>query len=35
VRFYRLTPAGLKQLEAEKSDYERLTRAIQAILQKA
>jgi transcriptional regulator len=35
VRFYKLTPAGLKQLEAEKSDYERLTRAIQAILQKA
>ena len=35
VRFYRLTPAGRKQLEAERSDYERVTRAIQAVLRTA
>jgi PadR family transcriptional regulator, regulatory protein PadR len=35
VRFYRLTPAGRKQLEAEQSDYERVTRAIQAVLRTA
>ena len=35
VRFYKITKAGLKQLEAEASDYDRLTKAIQAILQKA
>ena len=35
VRFYRITKAGMKQLEAEASDYDRLTKAIQAILQKA
>jgi PadR family transcriptional regulator, regulatory protein PadR len=35
VRFYRLTPAGRKQLETEQSDYERVTRAIQAVLRTA
>jgi transcriptional regulator len=34
VRFYKITKAGLKQLEAEASDYDRLNKAIQAILQK-
>src|SRR5579863_10629777 len=29
VRFYRLTAAGRKQLEAELSDYERVHKAIQ------
>src|SRR5882672_2776869 len=29
VRFYRLTPAGRKQLEAEIESYERVTEAIQ------
>ena len=32
VRFYELTRAGLKQLEAELSDYERQTKAIRAVL---
>ena len=35
VRFYKLTKAGLKQLEAEASDYDRLAKAIQSILEKA
>ena len=35
VRFYKITRSGAKQLEAEASDYDRLTKAIQAILQKA
>jgi PadR family transcriptional regulator PadR len=35
VRFYKITRAGVKQLEAEACDYDRLTKAIQAILQKA
>ena len=35
VRFYKITKTGLKQLEAEAMDYDRLNRAIQAILQKA
>lgn len=35
VRFYKITKAGLKQLDAEASDYDRLTKAIQAILEKA
>ena len=35
VRFYKLTRIGLKQLEAEATDYDRLNRAIQAILDKA
>ena len=35
VRFYKITKAGEKQLEAEASDYDRLTKAIQAILHKA
>jgi len=35
VRFYKLTKDGLKQLDAETSDYVRLNKAIQAILQKA
>src|ERR1017187_4126521 len=35
VRFYRLTPAGRKQLEAGLSEYERLHEAIQAVLRTA
>jgi transcriptional regulator len=35
VRFYRLTPAGRKQLEAELSDYGRVHEAIQAVLRMA
>jgi len=35
VRFYRLTPEGLKRLERERSDYAHATAAIQAILQRA
>ena len=35
VRFYRLTRDGAAQLEAEVSDYNRLTRAIQAVLRTA
>ena len=35
VRFYRLTPAGKKQLEAELADYGRTSEAIQAVLRGA
>jgi len=35
VRFYRLTPAGKKQLAAELDDYTRTTEAIQAVLKLA
>jgi transcriptional regulator len=35
VRFYSLTPAGRKQLEAELSDYDRVTEAIQTVLRTA
>ena len=35
VRFYRLTPAGQHQLEAELSDYDRVTQAIQSVLRTA
>jgi len=35
VRFYRLTPAGRKQLEAEMSGYHRVHEAIQSVLQTA
>ncbi len=35
VRFYRLTPAGRKQLETEISDYERMNAAIRAVLRTA
>jgi transcriptional regulator len=35
VRFYRLTPAGRKQLEAEMGDYERVNAAIRAVLRTA
>ncbi len=35
VRFYRLTAAGRKQLEAELEDYDRLTEAIKAVLRTA
>lgn len=35
VRFYRLTPAGQKQLEAELTDYARVTEAIQSVLRTA
>jgi PadR family transcriptional regulator len=35
VRFYRLTPAGRKQLEVEISDYERVNAAIRAVLRTA
>jgi transcriptional regulator len=35
VRFYRLTAAGRKQLEAELAEYGRVQDAIQAVLRKA
>ena len=35
VRFYRLTPAGRKQLEAELSQYDRVNEAIQSVLRTA
>jgi PadR family transcriptional regulator len=35
VRFYRLTPAGRKQLEAEMSAYDRMHEAIQSVLRTA
>jgi len=35
VRFYRLTPAGRKQLDAELSAYDRVHEAIQAVLRTA
>ncbi len=35
VRFYRLTPAGQKQLQAELNDYDRVTQAIQSVLRTA
>jgi transcriptional regulator len=35
VRFYRLTPGGRKQLDAEISDYERMNAAIRAVLRTA
>ncbi len=35
VRFYKLTPLGKKQLEAELSDYDRVTQAIQSVLRTA
>ena len=35
VRFYSITLAGRQQLEAELSDYDRVTEAIQAILRTA
>lgn len=35
VRFYRLTAEGRKQLETELSEYDRLHKAIQAVLRTA
>ena len=35
VRFYRLTLAGRKQLDAEVSNYDRISEAIQTILRTA
>jgi PadR family transcriptional regulator PadR len=35
VRFYRLTPAGRRQLETEMNDFDRVLAGIQAVLQKA
>jgi len=35
VRFYRLTPAGRKQLETEMGDYERVNAAIRTVLRSA
>ena len=35
VRFYSLTAAGRKQLQAELSDYGRVTQAIQTVLRTA
>jgi len=35
VRFYRLTTAGRKQLDAEISDYERMSAAIRSVLRTA
>jgi PadR family transcriptional regulator PadR len=33
VRSYRMTPKGLKQLESEQDDYQRMANAITAILE--
>jgi transcriptional regulator len=35
VRFYKLTRDGIRQLEAESAQYDRQTKAIQAILRTA
>ena len=35
VRFYRLTPAGRKQLDSELADYERAHTAIRSVLRMA
>jgi PadR family transcriptional regulator PadR len=35
VRFYRLTPAGRKELDTALSDYDRVNRAIRAVLRTA
>ena len=35
VRFYRLTPKGRKQLDAELSDYDRVSEAIRSVLRSA
>lgn len=35
VRFYRLTPAGTRQLDSELSDYVRVHDAIQTVLRNA
>ncbi len=35
ARFYRLTPAGRKQLEAEAGEFDRLVRAIQLVMRTA
>jgi transcriptional regulator len=35
VRFYRLTPKGRKQLEAELAGYQRVNEAIQSVLRTA
>ena len=35
VRSYRLTPAGRKQLESERTGYDNVNRAIQAVLKLA
>jgi PadR family transcriptional regulator, regulatory protein PadR len=35
VRFYRLTPAGERQLETELAEYDRVTAAIQSVLRTA
>jgi PadR family transcriptional regulator PadR len=35
VRSYRLTPAGRKQLESERTGYDHVNRAIQAVLKLA
>lgn len=35
VRFYKLTPAGRKQLETERAGYDRVNAAIQSVLRTA
>jgi len=35
VRFYRLTPAGRKELESELSEYDRINKAIRTVLRTA
>jgi PadR family transcriptional regulator, regulatory protein PadR len=35
VRFYRLTPPGRKELETELSEYDRVNKAIRAVLRTA
>lgn len=35
VREYRLTPAGQKQLKAERSEYERMSAAVRSVMESA
>ncbi|MBL8228214.1 MAG: PadR family transcriptional regulator [Bryobacterales bacterium] len=35
VREYRLTPAGQKQLKAERGEYERMSAAVRAVMESA
>jgi transcriptional regulator len=35
VRFYRLTPAGLKELDSVTAEYDRVNKAIRAVLRTA
>ena len=35
VRFYRLTPAGLEELDSVTAEYDRVNKAIRAVLRTA